>query len=629
MSNVLADFFVKLGFSIDTNKLDEFQKKTEGLRASVVSLGAIATGAAAGIGLMIMGVARGMDDVGDFADIVGMTAREVDALGKIAKQNDSSMEAMQSTIQGLSAITGEAALGVGRGAMIFEKLGFAAKDAAGETKGAGDLLGEVADKLQTMNASEALALTGKLRIDPSLIPLLRQGGEEFRKLKAEAEASNPLTEQQYKQADAIVKSWNKATANVGMFTKRIGASLFPIMKQVLDTYNGFLKAGKSAFGESITASIKSFVALLAFAWDWASRLFVATKSGYDYLKQFKVVVYAAGAAVAALIAYKAGLFFIGLASAVVTVTRALFAFNVVAALPAILIGGFVIAVALLIDELVNFYEGNDSIIGQMMTDYPYALEIAWGAVVTFAAIAGAAFVALKWKAISSMVLTMRILYMYAAEYVLAQVKAAGSLAMTGLAWIAYAAVATKNAIVAGAAWLLALGPVFWLVAGVAAAAGLIYIYWDELTAFIKKAWEDPMGTLRTLTDSTINFVLDKFNFAKDRIKGFIDTVSGAIGKVGELFGLSSSSPNLQLAFNDVRASSPSSALGSSLGFAGPIGRAANGNVNTANTTTQTTTISAPITVNNPDPVKAAQEVKYEIDRLNKRATGNNQTSVGL
>ena len=62
-----------------------------------------------------------------------------------------------------------------------------------------------------------------------------------------------------------------------------------------------------------------------------------------------------------------------------TAAKALFMFNGATIIPVAIIGALVIAVALLVDELVNFYEGNDSLIGQLSKDYPYALQIAQGA----------------------------------------------------------------------------------------------------------------------------------------------------------------------------------------------------------------------------------------------------------
>lgn len=602
MSNVIESFFVSLGFEVNTEKIEEFQKKTEELRASVLKVGAIFTGAAVGIGAMVLKVAEGMDDVGDFADIVGMSAREVDALGKVAKQNDSSFEAMKSTLQGLTQVTGEAALGIGRGAMIFEKLGFSAKDAQGNVKGASEMLGEIADRMKSMGASEKMALASKLHIDPSLIPLLSKGSKAFLDLKESAEAANPLTEEQYKQADEIVKLWNKATAGVAGYTKLLAAKLFPVMKNILTAYNDWVSSVKKGGGGAIASAFKLASSLVETLWDWVVRLVSGLKSAYDWITQFKVVTWAAGAAIAAIIAYQAGVFFTTLGGAIATAARALFTFNAAAALPVILIGGIVIAIGLLVDELVNFYEGNETIIGQLNDEYPGAIYGAWAALVAL----GGAFIALKWKAISSMLETMAIMAMYAAE------------------WIA-----AHAAMAVGA--LVAYWPILLIIAAIAAAVGAVWYLWEnwsKVSAMLGEAWD----TVKTALSNAFENVMAVFDAAKQKVMGFIDTVVGAISKVGQLLGLTDDTSKVKLAVSAApgQSSADSSASNSFNASGGVIGRA--GSSMNSSTTANTTTVSIGppnIVINSPDPTKAGDAVEKKFEQMNRQAVRNGQSAVGL
>ena len=68
-ANILESFFVALGFQVDTSGLEEMKKKTEELRDSALKVGAVFTGAAAGIGLLVQGVASSMGDL----DIAAVT----------------------------------------------------------------------------------------------------------------------------------------------------------------------------------------------------------------------------------------------------------------------------------------------------------------------------------------------------------------------------------------------------------------------------------------------------------------------------------------------------------------------------------------------------------------------------
>lgn len=669
-AQALQEFFVSLGFEVDTAKINEFEQQTAKLRDGLLKVGTIMTGTAAGVGAMVLKVAEGMDDIGDFADIIGMGAREVDALGKVAKQNDSSFEAMKSTLQGVAQVTGEAAMGIGRGAAIFETLGLAAKDAEGKTKGAGSMLAEIADRMKDMAEGDRLALASKLHIDPSLIPLLSKGSKAFMELKESAEAANPLTEEQYKQADEIVKLWGKATASATGYTKLLAVKLFPVMKDILTTYNDWVSSVKKGGGGLIADAFKTASAFAETLWNWIGRVARGVKSAFSELKEFKAVTWAAGSAVAALIAYQAGIFFTTLGGAVMTAARALFTFNASAALPVILVGGLVIAIGLLIDELVNFYEGNETIIGQLSEEFPGAIYGAWAALATL----GAGFIALKWKAITSIVQMVAYqwwLFTHAQGGIAKMLAGFSSLAW---GWLSTAATATASAVRMAASWFIALGPIGWAVAAVIAAAGLIWAYWDDLSSWIGPIWDKAMHVVMDGVSQAVSWVTELFDNAKQKVMGFIDTVVGAIGKVGQLLGLTSSAKDVKVEVSKAgraqavtqapesgsqqqsdparprqmtpvaQAVAQAPAMQSALGDSqaqmpttvptpqqqiGAIGRAGS---TTSNSTTvmQTTQVTGTtIQISSPDPAKAGEAVRQELDKMNKQTTRNGQSAVAL
>lgn len=600
-ANVIDSFFVSLGFDINTEKIEEFRKQYDGLRDSILKVGAVFAGAAVGVGAMILKVAEGMDDVGDFADIVGMTAREVDALGKVAKQNDSSFEAMKSTIQGLAQLTGDAAKGIGKGAMAFEQFGFSAKDANGNVKGAYDMLGEVADRMKDMSASERLSLAGKMRIDPSLIPLLSKGSEAFKEMKENAEAANPLTKEMYAQADLIIKAWNKATAGATGYIKLLAAKLFPVMLSILTTYNEWVSAVKKGGGSTIADAFRAAASFAETLWNWIERLAKGVSATYSKMKEFKVVMWAVGAAVAAIIAYEAGVFFITLGGAIMTAAKAIWLFNAGAALPIILLGLIGIAIAAVVDDLVNFYEGNESVIGLLSDDYPWAIGAAWAALVAL----GGAFIALKWKAIASMLETMAIVAMYAAE------------------WIA-----AHAAMAVGA--LVAYWPILLIIAAIAAAVAAVWYLWenwDKVTALLGEAWD----MVKTVLSNAFESVMSVFDAAKQKVMGFIDSVVGAITKVGQLLGLTDGNSSVKVAMQSAGDSGGQLAAGSRGPGAtgGALGSASTlNNSNTASN--QTVNIGeTKITINSPDPTKAGESVRSELEKRDRQATRNGQTSVAL
>lgn len=169
---VIKEFLVGLGFDVDEAGLSKF---SAGLTTATIAVTAIGTAAVAAAGVItsfVSGVAKQFDAVSDLAGRVNTTADSIMRMGYIATLTDSSVEAVATSLQGLSRIAGEASLGIGRGAKVFEDLGLNAKDGNGKLKDTAVLLSEVQAKIKDMGRGEQLAVLGKLGIDPTMIAML-------------------------------------------------------------------------------------------------------------------------------------------------------------------------------------------------------------------------------------------------------------------------------------------------------------------------------------------------------------------------------------------------------------------------------------------------------------------------
>lgn len=589
---MIESFFVSLGFDVNTEKIEEFKKKADELRESVLKVGTIATGAAVGIGLLVEGVAHSMGDLYSFAELNEVSARSVAALGKIAVENDSSMEGMKSTIQSVNKTIGEAALGIGRGAMTFEKLGLSAKRADGSVKDVDDILGEVADKMEGLSRQEQIAMATKLGIDPQFVKVLAQGSENLAKLREEAELLNPFSDRDYKLADEVDKLFIKAKGTLGVFTKMIGVSLLPNVKEVLKNYLEWFKASRKATSGAFVTALHLISSAVGTLWDWVVRLVGGLKSAYDWLTQFKAVTYAAGAALAVFVAVKTYDFIVQVGSAIRLLTLRLLTFNAAALIVPAIIGLIILAIGLLIDDYVNWKEGNESVIGQMLEEFPNAGKVV---VVALGAI-GAAFIALKWNAISAWAAAMWGAVRSAIVTVAAAATIAGGiLPLIGM-YVSMAASAVAAGISAAAAWLVAIAPIALVLAAIAAVAFGIYelwTHWDEVVGWLGEAWDTVTASIKSAFDSVVgaignaidgivgyfvqwwqtvtdiyaavvgmvgqvvdsimggvqtavDAVMGVIDTAKQKVMGFIDSVVGAIGKVGQLLGLTNNAKDVKV-----------------------------------------------------------------------------------
>jgi len=184
--DVIKEFLVGLGFQIDEQGLNNFNNGIAKASLVVTALGAASVAAAAGITKFVAGVAEKFDVVGDLADQVNTTAEAILELGYVAQLTGSSVQAAESSLYGLNKTAGEASLGIGRGAKIFEDLGLQAKDSNGVLKDTSVLMAEVGERIKDMARGEQLAVLSKLGIDPTLVNALTQDisglSEEFQTL---------------------------------------------------------------------------------------------------------------------------------------------------------------------------------------------------------------------------------------------------------------------------------------------------------------------------------------------------------------------------------------------------------------------------------------------------------------
>lgn len=209
-------FLVSLGFKVDAaghNKfkgaLGEAEHAAHGLKHGLSELAnesGLLGGELAGIGRFLIGPGgfvvgclaatgalfglvneqtRELDTLNDLHLRVGMASSEIEEFGFAASQCDSSVAEANAGLEGLQRTLGEAALGLGRGKMTFEKLGLAAHDSSGRMKTTSEILEEVREKVKSMSDPEARAALQKLGMSPNLLMTLRGTGEAAMKFAAQ------------------------------------------------------------------------------------------------------------------------------------------------------------------------------------------------------------------------------------------------------------------------------------------------------------------------------------------------------------------------------------------------------------------------------------------------------------
>lgn len=371
----IGSFFAQLGFEIDASQLQPFEEQVAAAREVALGFGAAFVAAGTALVGFTAHVLDGIDELGDFADINQISIETIQELGYAAQLSGSSIEAMKSSAAGLNRTLGEAALGVGRSAKLFEKLHFSAKNADGTVKSFDQLLLEVSDRMQTLSRQEQIALASKLGIDPTLVPLLAKGRDAISDLQEEARAFGVTTQEQAAAAGDFMDSLDRIRFVVSVLSRSIAVQLAPALTAIVNGTREWFIANREILRSGITSFVRAFLAVLQFVVDWVQRLAGWLSPLVDWLTKTGIAATAAAAGLALLTSWLTGHVVLGFAQQVATLVRWVRALNVAALTIPLVIGAIVVALALLVDDFINFREGNESVIGDLVKKFPMLLDV--------------------------------------------------------------------------------------------------------------------------------------------------------------------------------------------------------------------------------------------------------------
>lgn len=197
--------------------------------------------AAGSVAMAIQRTADKFNDLGDVVSRVGnTTVEDLDRLGYVADLTGSDAATATASFENLSQTIGEAAQGIGRGAVVFQKLGLSAKDAQGNVKTTTQVLDEVKEKIKDLSQAEQSAYIQRLGLDRTMIGMLTS------------------------DTTGIVDQYNKRTEALGINVDEaaeLGAK-----------YNDAIKVTKRGFDDIITAFVLRVLPSITTAIERVSKL---------------------------------------------------------------------------------------------------------------------------------------------------------------------------------------------------------------------------------------------------------------------------------------------------------------------------------------------------------------------
>lgn len=308
----------------------ELASSMGGFLAASLSFGAISAA--------VVGAANFADQLGETSERLGVSVEQLSIWGDAAKIAGGSSEAFVGSLDSLNAsLTQMDVTGKSRALPFLKELGIDMESAAYKGKTAMELLPDIAEAMGNMEKTQAIGIGKKLGLDMGTIMMLQSGKRSLDELLQRQKDLGVVTQKQAEISAEFNDALDDTTHAFRGVWLGIAESVLPALTWVMEK---FQTLGK----------------FLSKHGDFVTGIFIALGAAIAYF----VVPPLISAGIAAAVAFA----------------------------PFLLIGAAVTAVglafALLYDDIMNFIDGNDSMIGQMAEKYPIVKSLIDGIAAAFA-----------------------------------------------------------------------------------------------------------------------------------------------------------------------------------------------------------------------------------------------------
>jgi hypothetical protein len=369
----IRELFIKVGFDVDPKPLKQVETGLKGIKdvSKQVLGGAVAAGGA------LFGFAKSTADAGDqiakTARKLGVGAEALQELRFAAGRAGVNTAALDVGLQRFTRRAAEAAKGGGSAKSAFDQLGIQIKDVNGNIRSADDLLNDVADGLKnTTDQSERVALAFKFfdTEGVSLVNLLQEGSITLQEFRDQARATgNVLSGQVLDDSEAFADNWQDFTQILAGAKNTIGAGLLPVVNKMLVSFRQWFTENRKIIKQRldkwvtlISKAAKIFFGFLKVGINTIERL-TSLVGGLENALMGLLFIFQAILALKIVNALgQMGMGFIGLANSIKLANKAALIFQ----LKIFAIGAAIVGLLLLVDDLIAFFKGQKSLLGQLL-----------------------------------------------------------------------------------------------------------------------------------------------------------------------------------------------------------------------------------------------------------------------
>ncbi len=257
MAVTIQEFLVGLGFKVDQSSFKQFNSGLKKAAVAASAVGAAATAAAGLVSKFVTNTAQGFNQIQLLSERVNTSAESITKLGFVASLTGSSVEAVRGSLDRFNRTAGEAALGIGRGALAFRELGINARDSKGQLKDTATLMTDVGNKIKGFTSQKQVAVLERLGIDPTLVRALTSDvsglNDEF---KTMFDGVGINANQAAKNSEAFIDSITRMKFAFKTLVDAVSLRIMPKIKDGIDSLRRFMVDNGPKIIQAITPIVE-------------------------------------------------------------------------------------------------------------------------------------------------------------------------------------------------------------------------------------------------------------------------------------------------------------------------------------------------------------------------------------
>ena len=374
---ILRELVTKLGFELDDKNLRKFEQSIDeaktkladfGKALSVIKIGVTAVvGAATGLTILALSTAKAASETDKLAEKLNITTDDLQSLELIAQSSGLSVNELSKSFSSFNDNLGK--LDTTNKGVVNDLalLSVSTKDQNGNLKSSFSLYQEAARKISTLkDPIKQAALSQRLlgTSNKDVLKIFDMTNESFEKQREEiARLGYVIDSKGIQSSKDFIKSWSNLKIIIDGVKKELSVKFMPVFSDAISMFKDWYVANRKIISQGISTFIKGVSVAFNLLVTVMGYILAPIKSIINVLGGLETTI--------SVLAYTLGLLMIprvlAAAAAVRVLTIALLANPVTWVTAAII--ALSVAIALIIDDLVNWATGNKSLIADLLKDW--------------------------------------------------------------------------------------------------------------------------------------------------------------------------------------------------------------------------------------------------------------------